>query len=122
MYHLSVEAWFSAAHYLDGYQGKCENVHGHNYKVKANLVAEELDNAGLSVDFSIVKKALKAVLEELDHKALNELEEFKGVNPSAENIAKFIYQQLNKTLPKSNARLASITIWETDTSEVTYQP
>lgn len=122
MYRVSVEADFSAAHFLQGYRGKCENVHGHNYKVEAHLEAEGLDKVGIAVDFSIVKKGLREILAELDHKSLNELDYFKGINPSAENIARFIFNKLNERLKGEPAKLAAVTIGETDTSRVTYQP
>src|ERR1700756_5589646 len=94
MFQVSVEETFSAGHALRGYRGKCENVHGHNYRVRITLEGPELDNIGLLVDFTRVKQILRAVISELDHQFLNDLEPFRTINPSAENLAKYFYDRV----------------------------
>lgn len=124
MFEVNVEESFSAGHALRGYKGKCENVHGHNYKVRVTLEGESLDAIGLLYDFVNVKKVMKAVMETLDHKFLNDFAPFDTVNPSAENIARYFYEQTAQQLPAAphGARLASVTVWETDVTSATYRP
>lgn len=117
MYKVKVEACFSSAHNLRGYKGKCEELHGHNWKVELTAGADELDRAGMVLDFKYLKKRLNAVLEELDHKYLNRLPYFKKVNPTSENIAQFIYDSLKRSIPQ----LLSVTVWENDSSCATYE-
>ena len=122
MFELSVEDSFAAGHALRGYQGKCEKVHGHNYKVLVTIEGQELDPAGLLLDFSEVKRLLRAVMERLDHEFLNEVPPFDVLNPSAENMAKYFFEEIGKSLPGGRARVASVKVWETDTSSATYRP
>jgi 6-pyruvoyltetrahydropterin/6-carboxytetrahydropterin synthase len=124
MYEASVEETFAAAHNLRGYHGKCENLHGHNYKVRVTLAGKELDSTGLLYDFVELKRAIQAVIRGLDHRYLNELPPFDTVNPSAENIARYIYEEAAKQLPvaPNGAEISSVTIWETDTAAATYRP
>lgn len=123
MFEVSVEETFAAGHALRGYRGKCENVHGHNYRVRITLEGEQLDNVGLLSDFVRIKQALRAVIEQLDHKFLNDFPPFDTVNPSAENIAKYFYEQAAPRLSGENgARIAAVTVWETDTSAATFRP
>src|ERR1700734_2732946 len=89
MYEVTVEAGFSSGHYLRNYRGKCENPHGHNYKVQVTLAGAELDVAGLLLDFKLLKQVLRPVIDRIDHQMLNDLEPFTVINPSAENIAKY---------------------------------
>jgi len=120
MYSLKVEGSFSSAHNLRGYKGKCEDLHGHNWRVAIVIKSEELDNIGLVLDFKHLKKKLNIVLEEMDHKYLNKLKHFKkgnGVNPTSENIAKYIYKKLIAGVPLLN----SVTVWENPTSCATYE-
>lgn len=117
MYSLKVEGSFSSAHNLRGYKGKCEDLHGHNWRIEVVVKSEELNNIGIVVDFKELKKKLKAVLEEMDHKYLNKLAYFKKVNPTSENIAKYIYQKLITKIPL----LDSVTVWENATSCATYE-
>jgi 6-pyruvoyltetrahydropterin/6-carboxytetrahydropterin synthase len=117
MYSLRVEGNFSSAHNLRGYKGKCEDLHGHNWRVGIVIKSKDLDNIGLVVDFKYLKKKLSAVLEEMDHKYLNKLVFFKKINPTSENIAKYIYKKLIKQIPL----LASVTVWENPTSSATYE-
>ncbi len=95
MFQVSVEETFSSGHALRGYKGKCENVHGHNYRVQVSIEGSQLDGIGLLVDFTHVKQALRGIIAEIDHQFLNDLEPFKTVNPSAENMAKYLYEEMN---------------------------
>jgi 6-pyruvoyltetrahydropterin/6-carboxytetrahydropterin synthase len=124
MYEVSVEETFAAAHNLRNYKGKCEDLHGHNYKIRIVLAGKELDSTGLLYDFVQLKQAIRAVIASLDHKYLNELPPFDTLNPSAENLARHIYDQTSKQLPPSpnGAGIASITVWETETTAATYRP
>lgn len=122
MYEVSVEAAFAAAHSLRGYRGKCEDLHGHNYRVRLVVTGPELDKIGLLEDFTVLKKLLRGVCERLDHKHLNELPPFDTVNPSAENLARFIHDETTRQLPTNGARQTSVTVWETDTAAATYRP
>ncbi|MGH9468724.1 MAG: 6-carboxytetrahydropterin synthase QueD [Terriglobia bacterium] len=122
MFEVSVEASFSAGHALRNYQGKCENLHGHNYRVRVSVAGDQLDNAGLLVDFSKIKASLRALVERLDHQFLNELKPFDELNPSAENLAKYISDGLSGELQEKPFQLGSVTVWETDTTSVTYRP
>ena len=119
MYRVKVTDHFAAAHQLFGYEGKCEGLHGHNWKVEVNLEGENLDKIGLLIDFKALKKMLKDVIEELDHKMLNELEPFQENNPTSELIARYIYNKLKKDIP-GNVELASVSVWESETARATY--
>lgn len=124
MFQVSVEETFSAGHALRGYKGKCENVHGHNYRVRVTLEGPELDSIGLLVDFTLVKKILREVMGRLDHQFVNELEEFRSVNPSAENMAKYFYDEVSRQLTglPPGAHVTDVVLWETDTSRAQYRP
>jgi 6-pyruvoyltetrahydropterin/6-carboxytetrahydropterin synthase len=98
MYEVTVEAGFSSGHYLRNYRGKCENPHGHNYKVRVTLAGAALDEAGLLLDFKLLKHVMRPVIDRIDHQMLNDLEPFTVLNPSAENIAKYFYDQTNEQL------------------------
>ena len=116
MYKIEVFENFSAAHRLRGYKGKCENIHGHNWKIGAAVSSARVNKTGIVIDFKEVKKKLKDVLNELDHKNLNSLRYFKKINPTSENLAKLIYEKLKKAgLPVS-----SVSVWEADDSKATY--
>ena len=121
MFELSVEDTFAAGHALRGYRGKCEKVHGHNYKVQVAVEGGTLDSAGLLVDFVELKRLLHGVMDRLDHEFLNDVAPFDAVNPTAENMAKYFYDEIARGLPPG-VRLASVRIWETDTSIATYRP
>ncbi len=125
MYRIAVKSHFSAAHRLRGYQGECEDLHGHNWKIEAVVAAVDLNRIGVVIDFKELKGKLSEVLGLLDHKYLNELNHFKKVNPTSENIARFIYDKLNlNPAPEKSwcgVKLISVTVWETDTSCATYQ-
>jgi 6-pyruvoyltetrahydropterin/6-carboxytetrahydropterin synthase len=123
MYKARVEAEFSAAHFLSHYQGKCENLHGHNYKVRLWVRGAELDEGGMLADFSVLKKALKETLGILDHSNLNDLEIFKN-DPSTERIAFFIFEKLKATLPEhgvDSALLWAVDVFETRGSMARYE-
>jgi 6-pyruvoyltetrahydropterin/6-carboxytetrahydropterin synthase len=124
MYEVSVDETFAAAHNLRNYKGKCENLHGHNYKVRVTLAGEELDGAGVLYDFVHLKQAIQGVIRSLDHIYLNEFPPFDLLNPSAENIARYIYEETAKHLHKTpnGAGIASITVWESDLTAATYRP
>ena len=98
MYEVTVEAGFSSGHYLRNYYGKCENPHGHNYKVRVTLAGRELDETGLLLDFKLLKNILRPVIDRIDHQMLNDIEPFIEINPSAENIARYFYDQTNLQL------------------------
>ncbi|MDD5730825.1 MAG: 6-carboxytetrahydropterin synthase QueD [Candidatus Omnitrophica bacterium] len=117
MYSIKVEANFSSAHNLRGYKGKCEALHGHNWKVEVTVVSNTLDKIGMVLDFKFLKAQLNKVLDPLDHTYLNNLAYFRKINPTSENIAKYIYDRLkaHKLTPKS------VTVWENNTSSATYE-
>ena len=121
MYTVSVYQYFSAAHFLREYRGKCEKLHGHNWKVEAEVSGDGLDRAGLLLDFGVLKKHLSAILNGLDHRVLNdEVPFFRDNNPSAENIARFIFDELKKhVLPPAAVR--AVTVHETETSSCRYE-
>jgi 6-pyruvoyltetrahydropterin/6-carboxytetrahydropterin synthase len=121
MFEVSVEETFAAGHALRGYRGKCENVHGHNYRVQLTLEGPELDSIGLLVDFVEVKRLIHGVVDRLDHRFINDLPPFDLVNPSAENLAKYFYDEISVNLTKS-VRLGQVKIWETDVTSATYKP
>src|SRR5690349_1585759 len=121
MFEVTIEETFAAGHALRNYHGKCENVHGHNYRCQVTFEGEQLDDIGLLVDFVELKKVLHGVLDRMDHQWLNEFPPFDNINPSAENMAKFIYDQVRAGLrADSGARLARVRLWETDTASATY--
>jgi 6-pyruvoyltetrahydropterin/6-carboxytetrahydropterin synthase len=120
MYELKIISQFGAAHQLREFGGKCENLHGHNWKIEVYVKGDKLDDIGLLVDFTQLKKTTTKVLDELDHKFLNELEPFKEINPSSENIAKFIFEGVNAQLESETAQVSRVTAWESDTACATY--
>ena len=126
MFEVSVEKTFAAGHALRGYKGKCENVHGHNYRVQVMVEGTRLDDAGLLVDFVELKKLMDGVIERLDHQFINDVPPFTELNPSAENLAKYFYEEVNQRMDfaafGSPARLSQVKVWETDTSIAVYRP
>lgn len=122
MFEVSVEEVFPAGHSLRNYHGKCENVHGHNYRVRVTVAGPELDDNGLLVDFAEVKRALRKVKDRLDHQFLNDLAPFDKVNPSAENIAKYFYDELKEGLRTAHpTEIREVKLWETDVAYATYR-
>ncbi len=122
MFEVSVEYSFAAGHALRGYKGKCENVHGHNYRVKVVVAGDKLNSIGLLVDFTDLRAALKELAESFDHRFLNDLEPFNQVNPSAENLAYYLGSELDRKIQDHDVRVRSVTVWETDTTSATYRP
>jgi len=135
MFEVSVDETFSAGHALRGYKGKCENPHGHNYKVRLTVQGPQLDAIGLLFDFVHLKQVLHAVINNMDHKYLNDQTPFIELNPSAENIAKYLYDEVSRGLReiasvpdalkqdlKNTPRITSVTVWETDVTSATYHP
>jgi 6-pyruvoyltetrahydropterin/6-carboxytetrahydropterin synthase len=120
MYELKVITQFAAAHRLENFYGKCEALHGHNWKVEVFLVGDQLDNAGLLMDFGVVKARTREVLEEIDHKYLNELEAFRERNPSSENLARYLYERLGAVLNRDGVKVQRVNVWESDTSCAAY--
>ena len=115
-YKITVENTFDAAHCIRGYTGSCERLHGHTYRVRACFKYESLDQAGMAIDFRVAKAALNSALDYMDHRYINELPEFSAQNPTAENVAKFIFDRI-KTL---EGGIYSVSVWETPTSCATY--
>ena len=120
MYELKIITSFSAAHRLENFNGKCEALHGHNWKVEVFLVGDKLDEAGLLQDFGVVKARTRELLEEIDHKYLNELPAFSNQNPSSENLARFLFQRLAAALNRDGVKVSRISVWESDTSCASY--
>ena len=123
MFEVTVEDSFAAGHYLRNYKGKCENPHGHNYKVRVTLSGQQLDKAGLLLDFKDLREVMKNVIERLDHQMINDVEPFKELNPSAENLAKYFYEETKSRLQQSTqgrVRIKDVRVWETDTTTATY--
>ena len=120
MYELKIITQFAAAHRLENFNGKCEALHGHNWKVEVFLVGEQLDEAGLLVDFGVIKARTNALLEEIDHKYLNELEAFREQNPSSENLARYLFERLSTALIRDGVRVSRVNVWESDTSCASY--
>lgn len=121
MYIVSVEAHYDSAHFLRKYKGKCERLHGHHYVVEVALVAEELNEAGIAFDFVDVKRELRALAERLDHENLNELPPFTEVEPSAENQARYFYDELKRRLPaEMGEAVLYVRVWETPTQWAQY--
>lgn len=116
MFETMVEKHFASAHHLLNYRGKCERPHGHNYVAQAFVVRHVLDKANVSIDFTLLKEKLGAIVDSLDHQDLNELPDFHGESPSAEFIARFIYQRLKPDIPD----LSRVRVYETPTQCVTY--
>lgn len=120
MFHLSIVTSFAAAHNLLHYQGDCENLHGHNWKVEVTVSTETLDKSGLGIDFKILKKHTREIMSYLDHKYLNDLEAFKGISPSSEQIARLIFERLETALNEYDVSVDKITVWESDNAYASY--
>jgi len=120
MFELMVDTTFAAAHQLRGYKGKCEQLHGHNWKVQVHVVAEKLNDVDMAMDFHDLKELLNEVVAPLDHSFLNDIFPFTEKNPSSENIAKWIYDSLNKKLSDEQVQVSAVTVWESETAAATY--
>jgi 6-pyruvoyltetrahydropterin/6-carboxytetrahydropterin synthase len=124
MFEVTVERSFAAGHYLRNYKGKCENPHGHNYKIRITLAGERLDHAGLLLDFKDLKDVMKETIERLDHQMMNDIEPFTTLNPSAENLARYFYVETSKKmagLTNDRVHVKEVTVFETDTTTATYR-
>jgi 6-pyruvoyltetrahydropterin/6-carboxytetrahydropterin synthase len=119
-YTLKVLTEFASAHTLTGYPGACSRMHGHNWKVEVEVIAGALDQTGMAIDFKRIKQAANEVGNRLDHRYLNDIPPFNQVNPTAENIASWFFQELSRNLNTENAKVHSVTLWETDRACVKY--
>ena len=124
MFEVTVEGDFSSGHYLRNYKGKCENVHGHNFKVQVRIEGQSLDEAGMLVDFIDVKNVMRGVIDRLDHQFLNEVPPFDVKNPSAENIAEYFHSEMSQGLASTPVpvRISEVRVWETDIQSASYRP
>lgn len=120
MYELKIISQFAAAHQLREYEGKCENLHGHNWKVEVYVTGNKLGKNGLLIDFKLIKNATQKILNELDHKFLNELDAFKTINPSSENIARHIFKALSREVNTEDIKVSRVTTWESDSACASY--
>jgi 6-pyruvoyltetrahydropterin/6-carboxytetrahydropterin synthase len=120
MYELKIISNFAAAHQLREYEGGCERLHGHNWKVEVCVKGEKLGNDGLLVDFRVMKERTKKVIDELDHEFLNDLKPFETLNPSSENIARHIFETLSLDLNSDMVRVSKVSVWESDTACAKY--
>jgi 6-pyruvoyltetrahydropterin/6-carboxytetrahydropterin synthase len=122
MREVMVEMSFSSAHFLRHYRGKCENLHGHNYRVEVYVRGHELDQAGMLVDFKELKSATRRVVDYLDHRNINELPPFdEELNPSAENLAEYFLREVGREINNDRVQVYKVRVWETDTCAATYQ-
>jgi 6-pyruvoyltetrahydropterin/6-carboxytetrahydropterin synthase len=121
MYEIKIRTDFSAAHCLREIGGKCESLHGHNFTVEVAVESASLNELGLVMDFRLLKNKTRAVLQALDHSYLNELPSFKGKNPSSENLASYIFQELAREMDQEGYRLSRVSVWESETSRATYR-
>jgi 6-pyruvoyltetrahydropterin/6-carboxytetrahydropterin synthase len=121
MYKLMIETSFASAHQLRGYKGKCENLHGHNWKVQAYVTSEKLNEIDIAIDFHDLKKITNEIVAKLDHTFLNDVFPFTEKNPSSENIARWIFDSLGRRLAEyENIKVSAVTIWESETASATY--
>ncbi len=123
MFEVTVEQTFAAGHALRDYKGGCENVHGHNYRVRVTVEGEKLDRAGLLVDFLDLNQLISGAVAYLDHRFINDLPPFDEINPSAENMARYFYDRLSSGLKNEvPVRISEVRVWETDTTSAVYRP
>lgn len=120
MFELTVQASFASAHRLIDYDGDCERLHGHNWKVVVTVSATELDDLGIAIDFKKVKAETREIIGKLDHRYLNEIEPFDKINPTAEHIARELYKQISAKVNTGTASVSKVTVWETETSAASY--
>ncbi|MGB2813568.1 MAG: 6-carboxytetrahydropterin synthase QueD [Dehalococcoidales bacterium] len=122
MYEIAVESHFDAAHFLRGYQGKCEALHGHRFRVVARINAAGLDDAGMAYDFTKLRKHLNDILDKFDHTCLNDVPPFDEINPSSEHLATITYRELSEKLAGAPVSVSSVEVWESPQSGATYRP
>lgn len=120
MFKLRVITNFSAAHHLQDYQGACQNLHGHNWKVGVSILCKDTDAIGLTIDYKVVKEYINEIMDRLDHQYLNNLAVFKGINPTSENISKYIYKELEKKIEQKGCKIAEVEVWESDNTSMMY--
>ena len=120
MYEVTVKQSFSAAHMLKEIGGACERLHGHNFIVEVSVCSDVLTDAGILIDFRILKQWMDEILKEFDHKYLNEISYFKGMSPSAENVAKFIYDRISERVRRINLHVSRVTVWESENARVSF--
>ncbi len=118
-YTLFVKASFAAAHRLREYEGNCERLHGHNWKVEAAVESDRLDSRGMAIDFRVIKAALNGILDRLDHGYLNDVPPFTEENPSSENLARYLYDELSRMIPEP-ARVCRVIVWESEDARAEY--
>jgi 6-pyruvoyltetrahydropterin/6-carboxytetrahydropterin synthase len=119
IYTLTVRASFSAAHRLREYDGNCERLHGHNWQVEVSVASERLDDRGIALDFRAIKAAVNDILSGLDHRYLNEVAPFDRLNPSSENVARYLFEEMERKVP-APARIARVTVWESEDARADY--
>jgi len=119
-YTMKILLDFAAAHLLRDYEGVCNRLHGHNWKVEVQVTATQLDHVGMGMDFKDIKDATRALIGKLDHRNLNDIPPFDKINPTAENISAYLYKELSKTLNAGDIKVSSVTLWETDRACVIY--
>jgi 6-pyruvoyltetrahydropterin/6-carboxytetrahydropterin synthase len=120
MYELKIITEFAAAHHLRDFRGKCESLHGHNWKVEVVVSGSGLDESGVVLDFAEIKAATREIMSEIDHRYLNELPFFTEQNPSSENIARYIFQRLQEKIEDKRVRVSRVTAWESQDASATY--
>ena len=120
MFEITVYSHFAGAHRLRYLQGRCEKLHGHNWKIEVSVVSNRLNREGIVLDFGILKQKVEQVLKTLDHTYLNELPYFAKIEPSSENIARYVFEQMEKEVSRYRVKLKRVTAWESDTSSAAY--
>jgi 6-pyruvoyltetrahydropterin/6-carboxytetrahydropterin synthase len=120
MYELKIITQFGAAHQLKNTGGECENLHGHNWKIEVYVEGDRLDKNGLLIDFKILKQETRKIIDKFDHKFLNELDWFKDMNPTSENLSKLIYDLVGQKINTPGIKVSRVTTWESDTACATY--
>ena len=122
MYEITIQTHFSSAHRLRHYNGECERLHGHNWDVQVSIASEELNDLGMVMDFKDLKTEAKVLMDKLDHQYLNEVPPFTDLNPTTENIAEYLFDELSKVINTDLARVSKVTVWESPTSFASYTP
>lgn len=120
MFELTIESHFSAAHRIRSYPGECEHLHGHNWKVEVTVVSSELDELGIAIDFRILKEKTEKIISELDHTNINELRAFENINPTCENIARYLFQRLSSIINTGRVKVSKVKVWESPGSCASY--
>jgi len=120
MYRINVISSFPGAHKLNDYPGTCKNLHGHNWKIRVQLGTQKIDKLGMAIDFKIVKERLNELIARFDHQYLNDLEWFIDQNPTSENIARVIYNELKKSFEKDDVSMIEVEVWESDLTSIVY--